>query len=1091
LNWQTPKFLLYLLLLFTISLPANSNTLDYRYQKAFKVQRLSLEQGLAASVVQDIIQDENGYIWIATEDGLSRFDSYEFKNYRHDHKNQHSLHENWLVSLAEEPGKGIWIGTVSGISFLNHRTQKFKNYSSNQSQLQVMIREIHRLNTGELYFATDTGLYFYDADSDQVIPFVSTRGKRITSSIGSIDDSEQYIYVSSEECLWRIEKATNTVFNMCDLASLDVLNDKFIFKILVDQGALWLGSNKGLFYYNTTTDKVRAYYKNDSKSQSLASNYVQDLALDDNGSLWIATTVGLNYYDRSKEVFEFFSQQDVDAEGLSAKDIAVLLLDNEGLLWLGTYGGGVNLLNPNQHKFEHILTKSDVSGLGKDNTIHGITKDKNHNLWLASYGGGLLKYDFLAGEISQPIQLSSSDLGNHVYSLFIDNQHRLWVSAYDNLTLIDLENETKINTRVFVDGEEQTIIPRVNQFTQSYTGDIYVATEVGLFLVTEVTQENSSTLIYLKSLSRELPVEITNKTMVIYSVIDDVDGNLWIGTRAGLIYYQADSQQYQHYVYDQKNPQSISSNIIQVIYQDSFGFIWIGTSDGLNRVVRSPVDEHTFYFERITTYEGLPNNSIYGILEDQLRQLWLSTNLGIVKYAKGSVTSESYRRVDGLSSDEFNTASYYSDGEGRLYFGSINGVTIINNAVSQVQEEHSRLVFTNIKVGERQLDLYAINQSEKPLIVQKSNETAIDLTVANMSFEKLNTQRYRYRIVGVNDKWNYLGTRRNIFIAGLAEGQYQVEIQTQMAGMPWSNQGKKLTIVVETDFWSSSQANYLLGMFLIAIFIVSLFLMARHYQTLVNRSRKKTLLEALRVKELRADNETLKAELAEKAKNIQLLSRRVELGEKKLDVERFRDVSTGFYRLNYFYRLEGDAFLEESTGDGKGFDCYKSIGVLELKQYPQIFQELGPLAVTELVSQVSVIIRQNLNAKIQIFQIQSGIYLIIGCEIAHQKFEDELLNIGHLIERSEFSLANGISQRTSVSQTLMNMNKVTLHSKRQLDVVIDLLIQLHQQLNLDQFPQLQRIELNELVNPKDVSKLNWRLEDLLKKKLIEISALTN
>lgn len=1088
MDWRPLNFLFLYSLLLIVCFPAASNIQDYRYRKAFKVQRLSLEQGLASSVVQDIIQDQQGFIWVATEDGLSRFDSYEFKNYRHDHKNKFSLHENWLVSLAEEPGRGIWIGTVSGVTFLNHETQQFKNYSTEDTQLQGMITEITRLSTGELYFATENGLYFYDESSDSVIPFESELGKKLTNDIGSIGDTKDFIYVSSPECLTRITKSSKAVFNMCDLPSLEVLKGRFILKVLVAGESIWLATNRGLFHYDIRSDKLREFYHDPSNSESLASNYVQDLALDDKGSLWIGTTVGLNYYNSNKESFEHYSQQDIASEGLSAKDIAVLWVDKEKLLWLGTYGGGLNILNPNQHKFEHILTKSDVSNLGKDNTIHGIVKDRNHNLWMASYGGGLLKYDLLSGKISKPVELSNSELETHVYSLFIDHEHRLWLGGYDKLSIVDLETETELDTLVYVDGELLDKFERPNQITQNYLGKIFIASEGGLFYLESIEQNKTSVTLYLKNMTRDLPVALTNKTQVISSVIDDADGNLWIGSRAGLVYYQVDKNQYSYFVYEAENPQSITSSVIQVIYEDSYGFIWIGTSDGLNRVVRSSVDRDTFYFERITTYEGLPNNSIYGILEDQKRQLWISTNLGIVKYANGAVTSDSFRSVDGLSSDEFNTASYFSDAAGRLYFGSINGVTIINDVVPYTRKNQNNLVFTHVQVGDRELDLFDLNNQTNPLIIQRSDENAIDISVANISYEKLGTQRYRYRIEGVNDKWIYLATRRNIFIAGLPEGEYRVEVQTQMAGLPWSHKGKLLNISVETDFWSSSQANYLIGIFFLGVFAISVFSISRYYKELVERSQKKTTLEALRVKELRVDNESLKEELAEKAKSIQTLSRRVEVGEKKLDIEKYRDVSTGFYRLNYFYRLEGDDFLEEGADSGKGFDCYKCVAVLELKDYAEIFQSLGPLAVSEFVAQVSMVIRQSLNSRIQIFQIQSGIYLILGCEIEYQQFEDELLNLGHIIERFEVSVANGLSQNTSVTQTFLDMQKVSINSKRQLDVAIDLLIQLHQQLSLHQQDINQRVILNNLVNPKDLTKTNWRLDELLEQKIIDVTA---
>ncbi len=1074
-----------------VSHPVLANSHDYRYRKAFKVQRLSTEQGLASSMVNDLIQDQNGYIWLATEDGLSRFDSYEFTNFRHDHRDQHSLHENLLISLEEDPGKGIWIGTNSGVSFFDFKTQKFKNYAKNDPRLRIFIRDIVRLENGDIYFATIKGLFRLDRAEDKIVAVESNLGKRIITETASLVEDTDYIYVSSRECVTRIEKNSFKFYNMCDLPSLAPLKRTFIFQFLIQNDSLWFATNRGLFHYNIKTDKLRAFYHDENNPDSLANDFVQDLAVDAHGGLWLATTYGLDYYDADKNIFRHYGTAANSDEGLSALDIVSIIIDSENLVWLGTAGGGVNVINPNQPKFEHILTKSDVHDLGGMNAVYGLALDQKRNLWMATFGGGLFQYNLLTGKISKLKLNNDSELPEYAYSLFIDYQHRLWLGTFDRLSIIDLERNVDLVTTLFIDGVEASTFHRPFRIIQTYLGEIYLATNSGLYVVTDVSQDATSAVVHLKDITQNMPEEVTNNTLIFNTIMDDADGNLWIGTTAGLIYHNVEEDKYMHFTYDQDNPQSISSNDVSVIYQDSNGFIWIGTGDGLNRVVRSELDKEIFYFERITTYEGLPNNTIYGIIEDDRRQLWISTNLGLVKYANGAISSDTFRRADGLSSDEFSYTSYLSDGEGRLYFGSMNGVTIINDFAEQKRSSNSRLVFTHLRVGERELDLYQLNNTAAPKITQRSDEAAIDLSVANMNFGALGTQRYRYRILGLDKNWNYLGTQRNIFVAGLPEGNYTIEIQTQVSGTPWSSEGKLLEVKVETDFWSSSQANYLIGFVLLAIFAVLLLLVSRYYKNLLSRSQKRNTLEALRVRELRVDNDSLKGELAKKAEDIQTLSRKVQVGEQKLDVEKYRDVATGFYRLNYFYRLEGDDFLEESADRGKGFDSYKSIGVLELREYAAIFQRQGPLAVSEFVSQLSIIIRQNLKSGVQIFQIQSGIYLILGCDIDYPKFEDELLNLGNIIRRSEVNVANGISESTDISQTFMNLKMVTVNSKRQLDVVIDLLIQLHQQLNLESatVAQRQRIILKDSVNPKELSKTNWRLEELLEQEIIEINGL--
>ena len=221
-----------------------------------------------------------------------------------------------------------------------------------------------------------------------------------------------------------------------------------------------------------------------------------------------------------------------------------------------------------------------------------------------------------------------------------------------------------------------------------------------------------------------------------------------------------------------------------------------GTADGLNRVNRPIIDTKLFYFDRITTYEGLPNNTIYGILEDKEHQLWISTNLGLVKYKNNTAGMDVFRRSDGLSSDEFNLGAYFSDNGERLYFGSVEGMSVVNHFASETKVEKSRILFTHAKVDERELDIYQLNHSDNPSITQQHDEAAIDISVANINFNKLGTQRYRYRIIGFDNEWKYLDTQRSMVIVGLPGGSYQLDVQSQLGGNVWSSEMKRLDINV-------------------------------------------------------------------------------------------------------------------------------------------------------------------------------------------------------------------------------------------------------------------------------------------------------
>ncbi len=1037
-------FLTTLLLNHLVNFVCLASIQDYRYQKAFKVQRLSLTDGLSQSVVKDVIQDSDGYIWLATEDGLNRFDSYEFKTFRHDHKNNQSLHENWVISLLEEPGHGIWVGTVSGLSFYNPADQSFTDYTDFDVDLRTNIPNFLLDDHSVVWIATDNGLFYVDRNKNLVVPFISSAGKDLDDEITYLTESSDYIYAATSNCIYRINKLSKVLINLCDKNALNFLNDAVLTVVKIQNQLLWIGTSNGLYRYDIKADIVVEYINQENDPRSISDNVINDLVIDKDSSLWIATTKGLNLYNKNKEIFERYSQQTFAEDGLSSNDVISLYVDSQDLIWLGTYGAGVNILDPNQHQFEHLLTRTDVIEVGNNNTIHGIEKDKQQNLWLASYGGGLINYDLLTGNITRPLADANYEYDEYVYSLLIDYSDRLWVGTLSDLEIIDLQNKRAFETQFVVDGQTVTRIDGVARIHEDHQGTIWIGSENGLFKVTDIQYTKELLRVELTDLTHKLPNTFSNYSTTVSTIIDDQYGNFWIGGYAGLVHFKVDQDEWLHYRFDKRNPQSLSNDSVQVIYEDSQGFLWVGTADGLNRVNRSELDNDTFYFERITTYEGLPNNAIYGILEDQDQQLWISTTRGLVKYSHNAINMDVFRGTDGLSSDEFNTGAYFADNDGRLFFGSINGITIVNRVTNRSNTNNQNLLFSHVKIGNRKIDIYQLNHSANPAITQQSDEAAIDISVVNINFDKLGTQRYRYRILGLETQWNYLGLSRNMFIAGLPEGYYQLDIESQLAGQQWGHL-KRLSIQVNSSFWNSSEAYFLIAFTILFMFLTSLYFVARIYKNRIRKINKKMSIELLRTKALRADNDTLKFELQIKDSEVNSLSKKIEIDERKLGVEKYRDPSTGFYRLNYLNQINDEDWTEEhGTENTTGFSCYNNLVVFELTDYSKVNTDLGPLAATELVAKVSLNMKQKTDSQTQIFCIRNGMFLILNSHADGTTFRDSVINLHHQIVRSEFEVANGVSAHSNVALSIMDISQCDVSSKTELMAMVTLIIEVHE-----------------------------------------------
>lgn len=1032
-------FVIFLIASIVYPVPSFANPTDYRYEKSFRVQRINMEQGLSQSVVSDIIQDREGYVWLATEDGLNRFDGYDFKVFRHDYLDEGSIHENWTIKLLEEPGLGIWVGTAAGITFYDYTTGNFNNYSEAGSDLRSMTTALQKDQSNNIWVGTDRGLFYIDSNRTAAKRFVSNLGEKIERSVATLAENNDYLFAGGYDCIHRIDKESHAIYDLCLDSPLESIRSKKINLLLINENKLWIGTTDGLFSYDLLTKQLNEFRHQQDEPNSLSDNYIQDLVFDSKNILWIATTEGVNAYSEEDNKFIRYQRKIYAEDGLSANDALCLFIDDSDLLWVGTYTGGFNILDPNQNRFDHILNHSDVVNLGKNNTVHGIEKDRNDNLWIASYGGGLIRYNLLSAELSRPLNDVGFEYDKYVYALLVDHKEYLWIGSLDDLYMYDLKNSKILETTIYVDNKSIEALNSVNNIYEDSNGVVWLGRSTGLLKVYSTKKTNNQLEIRARDVTYEFPSSFNRYNPAISSIVHASDGSYWFGGTAGLLHYKPTVDEWVHFQNSRGNHQSLSNDSVQTIFEDSRGFIWVGTADGLNLVIGSKIDIDAIYFERITTHNGLPNNAIYGVLEDDAGQLWISTNAGIVNYSRSESNMGLYNAVDGISSDEFNTGAHFTDADGRLYFGSINGITVIKPKVAIKENLRNRLLFSKVKIGERELDVKFLNDSEKPSIIQQQDEMSIDIKMVNIDYAKLGTQRYRYKLHGFSENWFYLGKQRNIFLAGLDEGRYELEVQSQKVGQNWQVEPKRLSIVVKTDYWNSRAGYLTIALILLTLFAISLYYVRVFYRRKIHLIDKKLIRESVRLRELRVDNDVLKKEVLKKENTVLNLREQAEEKRKQLDSEKYRDITTGFFKIDYLRQLKQNTETEErqpisnnqvENGDEElGVTTEEnrvSITLFELTGTNHLISEHGKLALAEVLVEVASDIRKILKPGNQIFIINDGLFAFCNfgssnATIEHQK------NVNYLasyIERSVFDVLNGISISCSVAFTIFEISDV-------------------------------------------------------------------
>jgi len=1054
-----------------------ANPIDYRYQKTFRVQSLSIEDGLSQSVVNQTIQDRYGYIWVATEDGLNRFDGYEFEIFEHFHDDPDSLHENLVYSLEENPGKGIWVGTQNGLSYFDMASRKFTNLSRNNLDLSVAIVALSRTDDGQLFIGSDNGLYIldsahlnreresegstknskaFDLKPATILPFVSEAGQHIDDEIVGLKNTRDHLWVATEKCVYSIALSDNQLQSLCESKNFySLFENRRLKAIEVIRNKVWLASSNGLIMLDIAQNESQVFLHDEKTPASLADDWVQDLAVDAQGNLWVGSINGLSYLNVVELKFRHFQYSIYEREGLSNNDIMSVFVDTDGLIWAGTYTGGINILDPRNTGFKHILSKSDLSEFGINNTIHGIVKDNRENMWFANLGGGLLKMSLMTGEITRPLYSQRDKLAvdlDYTYSLLIDHNNQLWIGATDGLVLYDIASERIIPSEFYLSGEKVMFNDYVMQIFEDHQGDIWIGSAQGGYKVTAIKKEKGTAKIYLQSLLEQLPFSYRDRSNMVAAILETRDGSLWMGGQAGLLFFSKEDQTWRHFTYQEGNPQSLSNNDVLSLYEDSRGILWVGTADGLNRVIRSSTED--IYFSKVTRRQGLPNNAIYGILEDFNQQLWLSTTRGIVRYSENAGSTRSFRKNDGLSSDEFNKGAFYADSDGLLYFGSINGVTVIDSTTIASEDRENRLRITRATFNNTPLNIYDLNTNANSILKFDGNEMALKLEFTDLYYRKLGTQFYRYQLSGLNDKWIDLGKERQIVLVGIPEGKYLLKLQSRVADEDWPDSEVTIRLSVTTDFWKSQNSVYLIYLLTLSTFLFISYFIRRYYRLQSVKLRNRMKAETLRTREAKKESDDLSSELQIKSNQLALLHSAVDESSKRIASQSFRDPATGFYRFEHIR-----TYLTASDKTRKDSPQFNLVMVLSIDTLEEIKQTLGAICSIEVCEYIATELKNSASSQTHICAFDDGGFILFGNSVEYPQLTKTLLAMRDKVAKSVIPVGNAQAIQSSLSCSYLEIFPDRIDSPEILASLGSLLIKLHKEKNNSNSARLMRIDL--------------------------------
>ena len=767
-----------------------------------------MEQELSQSTVSSIVQDDKGFMWFGTWDGLNRYDGYNFTVFRHDPDDPDSLSSSNIAFLFEDRGGALWMGTDNGLNRLDRTEGKFIRYQHDPDHPDSLsnneVTSFFDDRTGVMWVGTKNGLNRLERQTETFVRYQNNPDDPNSLSHNSVscvyEDRTATLWVGTESGLNRLNRKqqklkteTFTHFRN-DSADPRSLSHNSISCVYEDHaGALWIGTKGGLNRFDREREIFTRYQHDPADPRSLSSDEISCLFEDRSGTLWIGTDRGLNKFDREKEKFVRYQNDPADIHSLSHDVVMSLFGDRSGVIWVGTYTGGLSKFDLETKKFVHYRTNSDIPESLSHNVVWAISEDRPGLFWIGT-DRGLNRFDQEAEKFThyRHDETDPHSLGNdEIWSVLRDSSGLLWVGTKSGLNAFDRKTETFTRYQINSDPDDSDYADenKIKAILEDRTGFLWIGTSGGL----NRFNRDSGIFTPYKNIPDD-PLSLSNDT--VWAICEDGDGKLWIGTENGLNQFDRGNETFIRYQADD----GLSNSWILSICEDSEGMLWLGTVGGLNKFDRRQ-KTFTHYREK----DGLPNDVVYGVLEDDHGNLWISTNKGISKFNPKTETFTNYNSKDGLQSNEFNVGACFKSSAGEMFFGGINGFNVFHPGDIQDNPHIPPILITNFQIGESSDMNFSlkkfVTETNEVMLSHKDKVLSFEFVALHYSSPRKNL--YAYMMEGFDRDWIDSGTRRFARYTNLPPGEYVFRVKGSNNDGVWNEQGNSILFIMPPPPWKT------------------------------------------------------------------------------------------------------------------------------------------------------------------------------------------------------------------------------------------------------------------------------------------------
>jgi signal transduction histidine kinase/ligand-binding sensor domain-containing protein len=792
-------------------------------QQYSRFNHLTVTDGLSSNRIRCIYKDSKDYLWMGTDVGLDKFDSYQVKKYRHADNVPGSISSDILTCIYEDKEKNLWFGTYDGLNLYSPARDNFKIFKKNSGNSNSLnsncITGIVEDKKGNLWVVSDGScLNRWDPKAQNFVryPFESQRhGLSVRPSRMAAVDSKGYIWVGSlSPGITRFDPETGLYTRFND-PTVDFGNYSYKSLYIDKQDKIWIATDGiGFFSYEPVTNKFEHFGLNgDGKGTNL--NFVLDIIPEDDRYLLLAVDQGgINRFDKKSKTFEYIKYEATNDNGLNSNGIWCFHRDREGILWIGTSGGGINYFNPKKERFKlfthnsnnpkslsynftsnffedhlgFIWIGTDGGGVNvydpktdnfevfkhdpanpysiSGNVIRGIAEDKDHNMWIGTWDAGLNRYDRKTGRFFHypaDNKDSSSISSNTIWNLFIDHDNTLWISIYN--IGIDLFDVRKGVTKRFRNNPDN-------------------------------------------------PGSISGKNCWFF--FEDEEKKMWVCTQNGLDIYDSLTKTFKvlHF----------PDNDIGAFYKDKSGYIWVGT----NTKGLFLCDKNGLIFKNYNATNILPNNRIQAITKDNNGDIWISTNNGLSRLNPEIQSVKNYSKDDGLQGDQFYQQAFLRTRQGELYFGGYSGFNYFNPDSLKDNNFIPPVYITDFQIFSKPV-VYAVPGAQFQTHISEAKEIKLnwDQSVFSFSFIAINynhpkKNQYAYIMEGFEKSWNYTdASRRYVTYTNLDPGEYTFRVRATNNDGVWNDKGTSLKVIILPPWWKTLRFKiFILTAIILLIFVL-------------------------------------------------------------------------------------------------------------------------------------------------------------------------------------------------------------------------------------------------------------------------------